>query len=73
MADINQLISLGIGTPSSIKYYITFGLGIGEGAMPIVKGWTLFSRARTWTVDERDLDLSLYERDFSWTLDGDDR
>ena len=73
MADINQIISLGIGSPASIKYYITFGLGISEGAQAIVKGWTLFSRNTTWTIDERDLDLSLYERDFSWTLDGDDR
>lgn len=30
MADINHLISLGIGSPSGIPEFITFGLQIGE-------------------------------------------
>jgi hypothetical protein len=34
MADINQLITLGIGTPSSIKFFITVGLGID---VPVVQ------------------------------------
>lgn len=29
MADINQVITLGIGTPSGIKEFLTFGLQIG--------------------------------------------
>lgn len=29
MADINQVITLGIGTPASIAYFIRFGLGAG--------------------------------------------
>ena len=29
MADINQVITLGIGTPSSVKFFITLGLGVG--------------------------------------------
>jgi hypothetical protein len=31
MADINQIITLGIGTPGGIKEFLTFGLQIGEG------------------------------------------
>ena len=38
MADINQVISLGIGSPSGITEFITFGLQIGE-ALPDV--WTV--------------------------------
>lgn len=30
MADINHLISLGIGSPAAISEFITFGLQIGE-------------------------------------------
>ena len=33
MADINQVISLGIGTPSSIKFFITLGLGISNNVI----------------------------------------
>lgn len=29
MADINQLITLGIGTPAGIKEFLTFGLQLG--------------------------------------------
>jgi len=29
MADINQVITLGIGTPSGIKEFLTFGLQLG--------------------------------------------
>lgn len=35
MADINQVISLGIGSPAAIKQFLTFGLGIGAGVNPI--------------------------------------
>ncbi len=37
MADINQVITLGIGTPGGIKEFLTFGLQIGEG---IPNPWT---------------------------------
>lgn len=30
MADINQVITFGIGTPSGIPEFLTFGLQIGE-------------------------------------------
>ena len=33
MADINHIITLGIGTPGDIKHFILFGLNIG-GANP---------------------------------------
>ena len=32
MADINQVITLGIGTPGGIKEFLTFGLQIGAEA-----------------------------------------
>jgi hypothetical protein len=32
MADINQVITLGIGTPASIKFFLTFGLGLVQSA-----------------------------------------
>lgn len=34
MADINQFITLGVGTPATIPYYLNIGLGIGEAAIP---------------------------------------
>ncbi len=37
MADINQVITLGIGTPSGIKEFLTFGLQIGAG---VPNPWT---------------------------------
>ena len=35
MANINQVITLGIGDPSGIKEFLTFGLQIGEAAEPL--------------------------------------
>jgi len=32
MADINHIITLGIGTPGAIPEFLTFGLQIGEAA-----------------------------------------
>lgn len=29
MADINEIVTLGIGTPSSIKHFILLGLNVG--------------------------------------------
>ena len=40
MADINQVITLGIGTPSGITEFLTFGLQIGEG---VPNPWTAIS------------------------------
>lgn len=36
MADVSELITLGIGTPSSIPYFLTFGLGLGAPVVPPV-------------------------------------
>ena len=33
MADINHVISLGIGSPAAIPEFLTFGLQIGEAAV----------------------------------------
>lgn len=47
MADINQQISLGIGSPSSIKFFTTFGLGIGEQ----LSVWTVQATSETsWSA-----------------------
>jgi hypothetical protein len=35
MADINQVISLGIGTPAGILEFLTLGLQIGAASAPI--------------------------------------
>ena len=42
MADINQVITLGIGTPSDIGHFILFGLGDlsgGDVTAPTASGW----------------------------------
>ena len=36
MADINQIITLGIGTPGAIPEFLTFGLQIGEVSEGII-------------------------------------
>ena len=42
MADVSELITLGVGTPSSIPFLIRFGLG--QGTTPIVVS-TILARA----------------------------
>lgn len=37
MADVNQVVTLGIGTPSDITHFLTFGLSIGD-ALEVVIG-----------------------------------
>jgi hypothetical protein len=40
MADINQVITLGVGTPSGIPEFLTFGLQIGEAvSLGVVGGF----------------------------------
>jgi hypothetical protein len=40
MADINQVITLGIGTPSGIPEFLTLGLQIGEAvAVGVIAGF----------------------------------
>lgn len=38
MADINHVISLGIGSPAGISEFLTFGLQIGASIVPTVPG-----------------------------------
>jgi len=48
MADINQTITLGLGTPGGIKEFLTFGLQIGAG---VPNPWTKQSDATTiWST-----------------------
>lgn len=47
MADINQVITLGIGTPAGIKEFLTFGLQIGTG---VPNPWTpVADVSTTWS------------------------
>ena len=47
MADINQVITLGIGTPGGIKEFLTFGLQIGAG---VPNPWTrVDDSSTTWS------------------------
>lgn len=36
MADVNQMITLGIGTPGDIEHFILFGLTAGTAEAPAV-------------------------------------
>ena len=57
MADINQVITLGIGTPSGILEFITFGLQIGSEVIV----WTEQPDTTTsWAVQTDD--------DGTWTI-----
>ncbi len=51
MANINQIITLGIGTPSGIKEFITFGLQINPLAPSL---WTEKINAITSWADKTD-------------------
>ena len=69
MADINQVISLGIGTPADIKHFILFGLNPYGVATNVMVGLheRLFG---VGTLEARGFAGSLYERLFgSATLD----
>jgi len=53
MADINQVISLGIGTPSGILEFLTFGLQIGLVVLivtPDCRTYKVPSENRTCTL-----------------------
>lgn len=56
--DINQLITLGIGTPSGIKEFLTFGLQIGvAAALPtglVTATFTVSQANATFTVTQSD-------------------
>ena len=71
MADINQTITLGIGTPADIEHFILFGLNINplEGTACVTLHERLFG---VGTLEARGFTGSLHLRQFG-TADLDDR
>lgn len=68
MADINQVITLGIGTPAGIKEFLTFGLQIGEG---VPSPWTKQDDvSSTWSAQSDNSDTWTKQTDSSdtWTI-----
>ena len=59
MADINQVITLGIGTPAGVKEFLTFGLQIGA-AVTITQN-LLF-------LDKENKEISLSEQNMTIIL-----
>jgi hypothetical protein len=53
MPAINQIISLGLGTPSDIPHFLTLGLGIGAAALvsPPDPDWICVVPMDDWTVE----------------------
>jgi hypothetical protein len=47
MADVNQVITLGVGTPSDIEHFVLFGLGSGEVDAEVEVGSIIFSRSQS--------------------------
>lgn len=68
MADINQVITLGIGTPSSIKHFILLGL-TPFAPEPIINTWTLTARDLVWDLETRDLIWDIKTRSLTWTVE----
>lgn len=68
MANISEIITLGIGTPSTIPYLVLTGLGIGAPAVPVVQTWTLHTRSRGWTLASRSRAFTLSTRSRGWTV-----
>lgn len=54
MADINHVISLGIGSPAAIPEFLTFGLQLGAVAVvpgaPECRRFEIFSESRRFEV-----------------------
>ena len=53
MADINQTITLGIGTPAGVPEFLTLGLQIGTVSVPEVPGmeWRADAPRLHWRSD----------------------
>lgn len=65
MADINNVISLGIGSPSSIKFFLRYGLGyLTVGDIDA----NLYERDIAGSLEARDLSSNLYARDLAGSL-----
>jgi hypothetical protein len=52
MADISNMISKGIGSPASVKFIVTFGLGMGLAATAITT-LTVRDQQENLTVQNR--------------------
>lgn len=65
MADINQVITLGIGTPGAIPEFLTFGLQIGELTVPGQPGieYTMSESRLQYTLPISRLDFTFREED----------
>ena len=60
MADINQVITLGIGTPSGIPEFLTFGLQIaGVRPTPSCRKMTILAEDRTITIESEDREYAI--------------
>lgn len=53
MADVSELITMGIGTPSSIPYFVLMGLGVGTPVPPSTVGGGGARPIRNWDGRQR--------------------
>ena len=58
MADINQVITLGIGTPGDIEHFILVGLNGAPETTPTVPTVVMASNLRAMNPEYRDLNPS---------------
>lgn len=76
MADVSQLITLGVGTPSDIAHLTLFGLSptgaVDLGSAPYRRTWVLAERRTTWDVPDRDTTWTLLERKTTWFIPSED-
>ena len=65
MADINHVISLGIGSPAGIPEFLTFGLQIGEAVIvigtPECRTFLIAGEYRTLEISEEMRTLEINE------------
>lgn len=69
MANIQNIITLGIGSdPGSIKWFVTFGLGIGEAILGQLN-LTAETRTTSLTAETREVALTAETRAISLTAE----
>lgn len=67
MADINQVITLGVGTPADVLHFLLIGLNINPDVVDY-RPTTLHERSLTLELDLRSLGLTLEERSLALHL-----